>query len=112
MARNVNTNRSPNFCFKLILLGDYNVGKSSIFCRFKSNIFKENTKSTIGTDNFAKSFEIDSQNVTVSSACFFQVINIINYLLICYCSVISSKITRKVLFVCVYFYAKYHYLSQ
>lgn len=66
MARNVNSNKPSNLCYKLILIGDYNVGKSSIFCRFKDNTFKEDTKLTIGTDNYAKTFDIESQNVTVS----------------------------------------------
>jgi len=65
MARNVNSNKASSYCFKIILLGDYNVGKSSIFCRFKNNTFKEDTKLTVGTDNHAKTFEIDCQNVTI-----------------------------------------------
>lgn len=80
MARNVNSNKTSNFCFKLILLGDYNVGKSSIFCRFKDNTFKEDTKLTVGTDNHARTFEIDSQNVTVS------------YILIYFCMSILRKV--------------------
>ncbi|GIY65321.1 ras-related protein Rab-18 [Caerostris darwini] len=65
MARNVNKQATSNFCFKLILLGDYNVGKTSIFCRFKDNDFKENTKLTLGTDNYKKIIEVGGQNVTL-----------------------------------------------
>ncbi|KFM63181.1 Ras-related protein Rab-19, partial [Stegodyphus mimosarum] len=65
MASNVNTNRLSNYCFKLILLGDYNVGKTSIFCRFKNAEFKEDTKLTVGADNHTKVIEVDQQNVTL-----------------------------------------------
>lgn len=66
MARNVNKTGTSTFCFKLILLGDYNVGKSSIFRRFKDNTFKEDTKLTVGTDNYGKVIEVGGQNATVS----------------------------------------------
>lgn len=65
MARNVNKTETSTFCFKLILLGDYNVGKSSIFRRFKDNTFKEDTKLTVGTDNYGKIIEVGGQNATV-----------------------------------------------
>ncbi|GBM87357.1 Ras-related protein Rab-14 [Araneus ventricosus] len=65
MARNVNKQGTSNFCFKLILLGDYNVGKTSIFCRFGDNEFKENTNLTVGTDNRKKIIEVGGQNVTL-----------------------------------------------
>ncbi|XP_054715770.1 ras-related protein ORAB-1-like [Uloborus diversus] len=65
MARNVNHNKTANYSYKILLLGDYNVGKSSIYCRFKDNQFKEVSKLTVGADNFGKVYELEEQNVTL-----------------------------------------------
>ncbi|ELT87407.1 hypothetical protein CAPTEDRAFT_171398 [Capitella teleta] len=47
---------------KVILCGEYGVGKSSIFRRFLDNSFTEDTgpKSTIGLDHFSKEFTTSS----------------------------------------------------
>ncbi|XP_015904438.1 ras-related protein Rab-43 [Parasteatoda tepidariorum] len=65
MAKNVNKDRPSDFYFKLILLGDYNVGKTSIFRRFKDNEFKESGNLSVGIDNYSKVIEVDGQNVTL-----------------------------------------------
>ena len=39
-----------DYLFKVLLVGDIAVGKSSIFNRFGTNIFEESYKSTIGVD--------------------------------------------------------------
>lgn len=46
---------------KIILCGEYGVGKSSIFRRFVDNSFVEKTgpRSTIGLDNFGKKFFVN-----------------------------------------------------
>jgi Ras-related protein Rab-35 len=43
---------------KVILCGEYSVGKSSIFRRFLDNSFTEDTgpRSTVGLDHFSKDF--------------------------------------------------------
>ena len=42
--------------YKVILVGDSKVGKSSILLRYMSNTFSDNIKSTIGADHFEKEF--------------------------------------------------------
>lgn len=39
-----------DYLFKVLLIGDISVGKSSIFNRFGSNTYEDNYKSTIGVD--------------------------------------------------------------
>lgn len=52
---------------KVILCGEYGVGKSSIFRRFVDNSFIDETgpRSTIGLDNFTKNFQIEDKLVKV-----------------------------------------------
>ena len=49
------------FTSKLILTGDYNVGKTSLIRRFVENDFKENYISTIGVEISKKAIELDEQ---------------------------------------------------
>ncbi len=53
---------------KVILCGEYGAGKSSIFRRFLDNSFVEETgpKSTIGLDNFAKTFTTTDRTIKVN----------------------------------------------
>ena len=53
--------------YKVILHGEYGVGKSSIFRRFMNNTFTTATgkKSTIGLDQSTRTYTIDSQDVKV-----------------------------------------------
>ena len=53
--------------FKLILVGEYGVGKSSIFRRFLDNSFTTETgpRSTIGLDHFGKVFTIGEKSIKV-----------------------------------------------
>lgn len=53
---------------KLILCGDYGVGKSSLFRRFTNNTFVTSTdrQSTLGLDHFDKSFKIGERDLKVS----------------------------------------------
>ncbi|XP_055545844.1 uncharacterized protein LOC129730499 [Wyeomyia smithii] len=50
---------------KIILCGEYGVGKSSIFRRFATNTFVTATdrKSTLGLDHFDRSFAVGERNV-------------------------------------------------
>jgi GTPase SAR1 family protein len=48
--------------FKVILLGESNVGKTSIMNRYVRNVFYENQQSTIGIDFANKPFKRDDPN--------------------------------------------------
>lgn len=52
---------------KVILCGEYGVGKSSIFRRFTNNTFVTATdrKSTLGLDNFDKIYRISDKDIKV-----------------------------------------------
>ena len=49
--------------YKLIFLGDQNVGKSSILNRFMSDTFTEEYQATIGLDFQSKNVQIDNQDI-------------------------------------------------
>ena len=49
--------------YKIIVIGDANVGKSSIICRFSDNVFRENYINTIGVDFRYKVVTIDGVRV-------------------------------------------------
>ena len=53
--------------YKVILCGDYGVGKTSIFRRFVDNAFSEDSgpQSTIGIDHFAKSLQYEGKHFKV-----------------------------------------------
>lgn len=51
--------------FKVVLLGEAGVGKSSIFLRLKDNIFGDSLQPTVGIESCSKVMKIDSQNITV-----------------------------------------------
>lgn len=53
---------------KVILCGEYGVGKSSIFRRFINNTFLPNAdrKSTLGLDHFDKIYRVGDKDVKVS----------------------------------------------
>lgn len=52
---------------KIILCGEYGVGKSSIFRRFANNTFVTATdrKSTLGLDHFYKTYRIGDKDLKV-----------------------------------------------
>lgn len=54
---------------KVILCGEYGVGKSSLFRRFANNTFVTATdrKSTLGLDQFKKMYYAYGKNVKVSN---------------------------------------------
>ena len=57
----------PNY--KIILCGEYGVGKSALFRRFMNDTFTEEIgrKSTIGLDQASQSFNVHGQEVKVRS---------------------------------------------
>lgn len=50
--------RDVNHVFKILLLGDSSVGKSSILLRFTNGYFNNNLNSTIGVDFKAKVVDV------------------------------------------------------
>lgn len=55
---------------KVILCGEYGVGKSSIFRRFANNSFvaTSDRKSTLGLDNMDKEYVVDDKRIRVSDS--------------------------------------------
>lgn len=53
---------------KVILCGEYGVGKSSLFRRFAFNLFipPSAKQSTLGLDHFNKEYTIDDKTIKVS----------------------------------------------
>ena len=63
---NLNNNSSTfeyEYLFKILLIGNSNVGKSSLFLRFVDEIWKENFVPTIGVDFKIKSIKIDNKTI-------------------------------------------------
>jgi GTPase SAR1 family protein len=52
-----------DYTFKIVLIGDSGVGKSSILLRFADDQFNENFYATIGVDFRFKQIEVDGKNV-------------------------------------------------
>ena len=56
----MNTSNEVEFVFKILLLGDSEVGKSCFLMRYSDNVFVENYITTIGLDYKLKSVKLDS----------------------------------------------------
>nr|XP_055045662.1 ras-related protein Rab-19-like [Misgurnus anguillicaudatus] len=54
---------SFDFLFKIILIGDSNVGKTCVIQRFKSGIFSERQQNTIGVDFTVRTINIEGKRV-------------------------------------------------
>ena len=55
-----------DYVFKVLVLGDSSVGKSSLIKRFHSNVFDQRLPTTIGVDFFIHDMEVDGKKVKVS----------------------------------------------
>jgi small GTP-binding protein len=53
------------FCFKTIIIGDLNVGKTSLINRYVHNNFHENYKATIGVDLYKKELKYNTKRVSL-----------------------------------------------
>ena len=56
-------NEDYEFIFKVLLLGNSNVGKSSLFLRFVDDIWNDTFVPTIGVDFKIKTFDIDEKKI-------------------------------------------------
>lgn len=56
-------NREYDYLFKLVIVGDSGVGKSSILLRFADDQFNESYLTTIGVDFRFKTLPINGKNV-------------------------------------------------
>ncbi|XP_047417505.1 ras-related protein Rab-19 isoform X2 [Sciurus carolinensis] len=54
-----------DYLFKVILIGDSNVGKTCVVQHFKSGVYTETQQNTIGVDFTVRSLEIDGKKVKV-----------------------------------------------
>lgn len=56
---------SFDFLFKIILIGDSNVGKTCVVQNFKSGAFSEKQQNTIGVDFSVRTLDIEGKKVKV-----------------------------------------------
>ena len=65
-----------DYLFKIILIGDSNVGKTCVVQHFKSGVYTEAQQNTIGVDFTVRALEIDGKKVKVRGAqgwsCLFR----------------------------------------
>ncbi|KAF3819409.1 hypothetical protein GH733_013559 [Mirounga leonina] len=54
-----------DYLFKIILIGDSNVGKTCVVQHFKSGVYTETQQNTIGVDFTVRSLEIDGKKMQV-----------------------------------------------
>lgn len=56
---------SFDFLFKIVLVGDSDVGKTCVVQSFKSGVFMEKQQNTIGVDFTVRTMDIDGRKVKV-----------------------------------------------
>lgn len=56
---------SFDFLFKIVVIGDCGIGKTSLVQRFKSGVFTERYTNTIGVDFAMKTIVIEGKKVKV-----------------------------------------------
>ncbi|WXG39958.1 MAG: Rab family GTPase [Candidatus Freyarchaeum deiterrae] len=54
------------YTFKIVLVGEPGVGKTSIIRRYIQGIFEEKYRATVGTRIFTKELDVDDRHVTLS----------------------------------------------
>jgi len=60
---NMPFNKDYDYIFKILIIGDSYVGKSSLLSKYADNIFDENFNATIGVDFKSKHLDIDDKMV-------------------------------------------------
>ena len=69
-----------DYLFKIILIGDSNVGKTCVVQHFKSGVYTEAQQNTIGVDFTVRALEIDGKVLLEKDTFMFQL----------YCSSVKS----------------------
>jgi len=79
--------RGPTY--KVVLLGELGVGKTSLFKRLKDNTFDEYQTATTGIDSCTKVMKVDNEQVMVSN---YTTIMLVMYILrlYMYCCEVQS----------------------
>lgn len=62
----------PTRTFKIIIIGDSNVGKTCLAYRFCTGKFPKRTETTIGVDFWEKRLEIEKETIKVRYVCGFM----------------------------------------
>lgn len=70
-----------DYVFKVVVIGDLDVGKSSLIRRFHEDIFEAKLCTTIGVDFFVHNLEINDKNVTVRYRKLYDEIAVLHYTL-------------------------------
>ena len=66
ISNNVSTNEEAfDFLFKIVVIGDCGIGKTSLVQRFKSGSFTERYTNTIGVDFAMKTIQIEGKRIKV-----------------------------------------------
>ena len=75
MAITASSGVDYDYLFKVILIGDANVGKSSLISQFCNEKFMDTVASTVGVDFYIKDFIINEKRVKVSSTFLYAILN-------------------------------------
>ena len=67
-----------NILFKVIILGDCGVGKTSLMNQYVNNKFINNYKATVGTDFLTKHIQIDEKTNISLQVKYLVNVNVIN----------------------------------
>ena len=65
LPNNSSSDESFDFLFKIVVIGDCGIGKTSLVQRFKSGVFTERYTNTIGVDFAMKTVVIEGKQVKV-----------------------------------------------
>ena len=68
MNTNFNNDEVFDYLFKIVVVGDCGIGKTSLVQRFKSGMFTERYTNTIGVDFAMKTVLIDGKRIKVSNS--------------------------------------------
>ena len=69
--------------FKIVLLGESGVGKSSLFLRMKDNVFGEHLQPTVGKDSCSVKVKVDGQFIQVSEFYFTLTLYLLTFKHVC-----------------------------